>query len=124
MKYRVSLVLIAVCAAAFLLLGETSDERNARRLAKRIVPEYARKIDFRQTDDTSDVFCIHSEGKRLVIEGNNAISMATGLNHYLKNYCGVTVPWYAFEPVQYPSEMPAVDAHVRVPSKMGRTGEI
>ena len=114
MKYRVSLVLIAVCAAAFLILGETSDERNAGRLAKRIVPEYARKINFRQTDDTSDVFCIHSEGKRLVIEGNNAISMATGLNHYLKNYCGVTVPWYAFEPVEYPSEMPAVDAPVRV----------
>ena len=114
MKYRVSLVLIAVCAAAFLLLGETSDERNAGRLAKRIVPGYARKIDFRQTDDTSDVFCIHSEGKRLVIEGNNAISMAAGLNHYLKNYCGVTVPWYAFEPVEYPSDMPTVDAPVRV----------
>ena len=114
MKYKVSLVLIAVCAAAFLLLGETSDERNARRLAKRIVPEYARKIDFRQTDDTLDVFCIHSEGKRLVIEGNNAISMAAGLNHYLKNYCGVTVPWYAFEPVEYPSDMPTVDAPVRV----------
>lgn len=114
MKYRVSLVLIAVCAAAFLLLGETSDERNAGRLAKRIVPGYAHKIDFRQTDDTSDVFCIHSEGKRLVIEGNNAISMAAGLNHYLKNYCGVTVPWYAFEPVEYPSDMPTVDAPVRV----------
>ena len=114
MKYRVSLVLIAVCAAAFLLLGETSDERNAGRLAKRIVPGYVRKIDFRQTDDTSDVFCIHSEGKRLVIEGNNAISMAAGLNHYLKNYCGVTVPWYAFEPVEYPAEMPTVDAPVRV----------
>lgn len=122
MKYRILFVSIAVSAIVFAvchtLFSETTHERNAGRLAERVVPGYAGRIDFRQTKDTVDAFTIYSEGGRLVIEGNNAISMATGLNHYLKNYCGVTVPWYAFEPVEYPSEMPAVDVPVRVKAKV------
>ena len=114
-----SIASIAIVFAIYsVFFSETAHERSARKLAKRVVPSYASGIDFRQTDDTVDVFTIYSKGKKLVIEGNNAISMATGLNHYLKNYCGVTMPWYAFEPVEYPSEMPVVDTSVRVEAKV------
>ena len=114
MKYRRLFAVIASFALLFALclgfFSATEAERQARGLARRIVPLYAGKIDFRQTDDTTiDIFSIYSEGSKLVIEGNDAISMAAGLNHYLKNYCGVTVSWYAFEPVQYPAQMPAVE---------------
>ena len=111
-----SLAIVFVVYSAFF--SETAHERSARKLAKRVVPSYAGSIDFMQTDDTVDVFSIYSKGKKLVIEGNNAISMATGLNHYLKNYCGVTMPWYAFEPVEYPAEMPVVDTPERVQAKV------
>ena len=104
-----------VCYRVF---SETSYEREVRKLAERVVPSYAGRIDFKQIEDTVDVFTVYSHGNKLVIEGNNAISMATGLNHYLKNYCGVTMPWYAFEPVEYPSEMPTVDVPVRVQAKV------
>ena len=40
--------------------------------------------------------------------------MAVGLNHYFKNYCDVTVSWFAYDPVQYPARMPQVDELVRV----------
>ena len=122
MKYRRLFAVIvlfaifpALCCRFFV---GTDAERQAKGLARRLVPLYAGKIDFRQTDDTIDVFTIHSNGPRLVIEGNNAISMATGLNYYLKNYCGVTVSWYAFEPVQYPVQMPAVKTPVHVEAKV------
>ena len=84
------------------------------RLARRIVPEYAGNIQFCQIQDTVDVFEVRSEGHKVVISGNNANSMAMGLNYYLKNHCGVTVSWYAYEPVQYPEVMPVVDDPVRV----------
>ena len=114
-----SIASLAIVFAVYsVLFSGTSHERSAEKLAKRVVPSYASRIDFRQTDDTVDVFTIYSKGRKLVIEGNNAISMATGLNHYLKNYCGVTMPWYAFEPVEYPSEMPVVDTPVRVEAKV------
>lgn len=85
-------------------------------LAGRIVPEY--EIDFVQIQDTVDVFELQTVDDRLVIKGNNANSMAVGLNHYLKNYCDVTVSWYAYDPVQYPSVMPQVKEPVRVEARV------
>ena len=90
------------------------DIQAVKGLARRIVPEYSRNIRFEQISDTIDVFEIQTLRNRLVIKGNNANSMAVGLNHYLKNYCGVTVSWHEFDPVQYPDEMPCVDSLVRV----------
>ena len=118
MKYRALFITVVICVSVLILFSGTSDERNAMRLAKRVVPAYAGKIDFIQVEDTVDFFTVYNKGKKLVVEGNNALSMATGLNYYLKNYCGVTVPWYAFEPVEYPDEMPIVDAPVRVEAKV------
>ena len=117
-KYVV-LTVAAIClAAVYVISCGTKDERAARRLAARIVPGYVSRIDFRQTDDTSDVFEIFMERRKLVVSGNNANSMAMGLNHYLKNFCNVTVSWYAFEPVQYPERMPQVDGKIRVEARV------
>lgn len=104
-------------AAVFFaaLSCSTPDERNAEALAERIVPGY--DIRFVQTDDTLDVFEIETIGKRLIIKGNNANSMAVGLNHYLKNYCDVTVSWFAYDPIQYPSHMPPVTEPVRIEAR-------
>ena len=100
-----------------ILCSKTKDEKAAMRLAKRIVPEYAQNIKFVQTYDTLDVFEIQTEGSRLVIKGNNANSMAMGLNYYLKNYCDVTVSWHVFDPIEYPDEMPAVDSLVKIQAR-------
>ena len=105
-----------LAAAFFVALScSTPDERSAEALAERIVPGY--DIKFVQTGDTLDVFEIQTIGERLVIKGNNANSMAVGLNHYLKNYCDVTVSWYAYDPVQYPQQMPSVAEPVRVEAR-------
>ena len=116
-----SFVLVAalvVMTLSALLFTRTKDERSVRRLARRIVPEYASRIAFVQTEDTVDGFELVSGRRKLVIRGNNANSMAMGLNHYLKNYCDVTVSWYAYEPVQYPSKMPPVQEKVRVEARV------
>ena len=108
---------VYLLAAAFFaaLSCSTPDERSAEALAERIVPGY--DIKFVQTGETLDVFEIETVGERLVIKGNNANSMAVGLNHYLKNYCDVTVSWFAYDPVQYPSQMPVVAEPVRVEAR-------
>lgn len=94
------------------------DERSAMDLAERIVPAYADNISFVQTEDTVDVFELSMKGDRLVIKGNNANSMAVGLNHYLKNTCDVTVSWHAYDTVQYPMPMPALDEPVRAEARV------
>ena len=94
------------------------DERSAMDLAERIVPAYADNISFVQTEDTVDVFELSMKGDRLVIKGNNANSMAVGLNHYLKNTCDVTVSWHAYDTVQYPMPMPVLDEPVRAEARV------
>lgn len=89
-------------------------EETVHQMAERLVPGYVDRFSFIQVEDSIDFFEVSSEGKRVVVKGNNANSMAVGLNHYLKNYCGVTVSWYADDPVEYPSIMPAVEEPVRV----------
>ena len=95
----------------------TADEEAAMSLAERIVPEYASNLKFIQTQDSLDVYEISSEGQQIIIKGNNANSMAMGLNHYLKNFCDVTVSWHAFDPIEYPSQMPLVDSLIRVEAR-------
>ena len=88
MKPRV----LIYAAAAILAVGCSSahrhddpDIRAATALAHRLLGRTANKIEFRRSEgDSTDVFRLSSEGSRIVIEGNNANSMAVGLNHYLK----------------------------------------
>ena len=76
MKYGKLFACTAIFAVIFVVyhffFSESEFERNARKLAERVVPAYAGKINFRQVDDTLDVFTLYSEGDKLVIEGNNS----------------------------------------------------
>ena len=114
MLLAVAAVLLTSCCGVQTGFGKSKDERTAGRLTRRIVPEYARHIAFHQIEDSIDVFEVSSKGRKVHIAGNNANSMAMGLNWYLKNCCNVTVSWYAYEPVQYPETMPAVAEPIRV----------
>ena len=118
MKLR-SIFLLFISSVIFIscLCSGTSDERAASQLAERIVPGYSENLVFLQVYDTVDFFEISQQGDDIVISGNNANSMAMGLNHYLKNFCNVTVSWYAFDPVQYPSQMPSVEEKIRVEAR-------
>ncbi len=105
------LVAVASCSAPM-----TPDESEATSLAERILPEQSHHFEFEQLADTVDVFELESVGDKVVIRGNNANSMAVGLNHYLKNYCNTTVSWYDYNPLDMPEELPAVGEKVRVPA--------
>ena len=98
----------------------TPSEKAADGLARRIVPAYASRIDFVQTADTTDAFEVSAKGKRLIIKGNNANSMAVGLNWYLNNVCLSTVSWHADDPVDVPEVMPLPDSAVRIEALVPR----
>ena len=89
-------------------------EKSAGALASRVVPQWAGKIAFREVDGSEDSFTLSSTGKKLVIEGNSANSMTTGLGYYLRNIAGVDVSWDADDPVELPAEMimPEHEIHV------------
>ena len=89
-----------------------------RGLVNRVVPEYSENIVLERLADTIDRFEIETQGKNLVIRGNNAYSMAVGLNHYLKYYCLAQYSWFKEEPLQIPATMPAVPVKVSLSARV------
>ena len=96
------------------------DVEQAQALAVRLSPTLAGKVEFHTiaADDGKDVFTLESRGGKVVIGGNNAGSMAVGLNRYLNRYCMTTVSWYADVPVQLPRVLPDVPVAERVTARV------
>lgn len=68
----------------------------ARNLVGRVTHGRQKEFDIRLTDslrDGKDWFSVYPDDGRIVLEGNNGISVASALNHYLKEYCGWHYTW-------------------------------
>ncbi len=111
---------ISVLTALILTAGcgrnhdGTPDAKAASDLAARVIPDAARHFTFETLPaDTADFFTLRSEGRRIFIGGNNANSMAVGLNHYLKYWCHVNIGWFAWDKGTMPKTLPRVEAPVR-----------
>ena len=96
------------------------DVGQAKALASRLSPALAAKVEFHQIDAEQgrDVFTLESRGGKVAIGGNNAGSMAVGLNRYLNRYCKVTVSWYADVAVKLPKALPDVPKTERVTARV------
>lgn len=105
------LLLFIVC----YVRAEDANVTAMRQMAQRLFPKQASSFDFRlASDSSSDSFTIKSEGTKIIISGNNANSMAVGLNYYLKNYCLTTVSWYKEDPIELPKTLPVIPSEVTV----------
>lgn len=104
------LILISIVAIA-ISTSVASDLDEAHSLAARLSPQLAQKIQFElitASGNGNDIFSIESRDGKVVIGGNNANSMAVGLNRYLNRYCKTTVSWYADIKIDLPSTLPDV----------------
>ena len=119
---RFAMMVVTMSAAAIgapdSRLGD--DIGQAMALAKRLSPALAAKVEFHQIDAEQgrDVFTLESRGGKVAIGGNNAGSMAVGLNRYLNRYCKVTVSWYADVAVKLPKTLPDVPKAERVTARV------
>ena len=109
------LTALAACAAT-----KTTEASVAMALAKRLSPRLAQKVEFRQVsaDTSADFFTLSNRGGKVLITGNNANSMAVGLNRYLRRYCKTTVSWYGDIDVDLPQVLPAVEEDESVMSRV------
>ena len=122
-------LLVSVLALAALLLmtsgcqttpaSDNPEVNAATALAHRIFPRQAGHFVFEALPaGASDYFTLRSEGRKIVIGGNNANSMAVGLNYYLKYYCHVNVGWFAWDKGDMPKRLPAVETPVKIDARV------
>ena len=92
---------VLIVSLFFVLVScATPAERAAKGLARRVVPEFAGKIEFKETADTVESYSIEARGRKLLVRGSGANAMAAGLGRYLRDVCGVDVSWERCHPVE------------------------
>lgn len=86
----------------------------ARALVQRLLPDDADRFvfEFIPAEAGRDLFEIESRQGRVVIRGNTGVSMATGLNWYLKHYCRCHVSLCGNQ-LELPDPLPVVEPKMR-----------
>lgn len=112
MKKFLITTLVTLLNVAFLF---AASDHASEALLERVCPGSKGRICFNlvKTADTSlDFFEIDMKGSRPRISGNNSVSLAVGLNWYLKHFCGIHLSWnHMSQPL--PDILPPVQNKVR-----------
>ncbi|MCS2891682.1 alpha-N-acetylglucosaminidase [Parabacteroides faecis] len=66
---------------------------SIKGLLERIDPGCSSKFIIEQKPSDTDYFELDQKGDKVVIRGNNYVSIATGINWYLKYYAGIHLSW-------------------------------
>lgn len=86
---------------------------SAHLLANRLLgTEKAKQIVFKQIKSDVDRYVITSKNGKIVISGNNANSMATGLGYYLKYCCKTNVSWDVNDSIFLPNRLPLPESTI------------
>ena len=103
MKYKI--ILLTLAAVLSLSCTRTpksvyTPDRQAEAviaLIGRVVgPEHAGAFEVNVTGvqkDGKDYFALYGHDGRIVLEGNDGVSAASALKHYLENYCNCQITW-------------------------------
>lgn len=89
-------------------------QKAAIELIKRVVPDHADRfvVEFIEKDtDGKDIFELESSGDKIILRGNDGVSIASALNHYLKHFCHCQITWNGTN-LNIPDPMPTVSEKV------------
>jgi alpha-N-acetylglucosaminidase len=89
----------------------------AQGVVVRILPEKSDEFVLEEipAENQHDVFEIESSGGKIVLRGNNGVSIASAFNWYLKYYCNCQISWSG-DQLRVPDPLPAVKAKVHIAS--------
>jgi len=84
-----------------------------RQFLARIVKDRADAfvVEHIEQENGKDVFELESKDDKIILRGNNGVSVGSALNHYLKHYCHVDVSWNNTV-IELPATLPVVETKV------------
>ncbi|WP_430811983.1 MULTISPECIES: alpha-N-acetylglucosaminidase [unclassified Carboxylicivirga] len=112
------------CIITLSLAGCTSDKetfKSIRDLLSRIWPQQMHNFDFEliKTDADDDVFELETVNGKLIIRGNNLLSISSGLNWYIKYYCHNQISWCGNN-TDWPATLPKVMPKIRKSTELNK----
>ena len=116
------IILFLITCSCILLAAScnTKTEKNtetndpAKALISRIVKDKAGFfiVEYIDQQEGKDVFELESKDGKIILRGNNGISVASALNHYLKNYCNSHISWNGNN-LNMPDPLPEIEEKIR-----------
>lgn len=106
---RMNKTRLFICVLFAVVVGSASALSPINGLLERIDKGASRKFLIEQQPSAAgtDFFELDQKGDKVVIRGNNYVSIATGLNWYLKYYAGVHLSWNGMS-AKLPAILPPV----------------
>ena len=105
--FRLCILLLTIGGLS-LQAKENKNLKQADALIQRLIPSVAAQFKTELLKSETDKFELESVAGKIVIRGNNANSIAVGLNHYLKYSCHSNISWYVDNPIQLPKTLPTL----------------
>lgn len=96
-----------LCLISLFLLGVTLYASPITGLLERIDKGASRKFVIERLKGKKDFFELDQKGNKVVVRGNNYVSIATGINWYLKYYAGINLSWNGMQ-ADLPEVLPPV----------------
>lgn len=110
-------IYITLLLMLFSIMGRASEPIQG--LMKRLIPGYENKFIIEQVSESGngDFFELSSQNGKIKIKGNSPVSIASGLNWYLKYYCNCS---YSFcgDQNTLPKKLPMLSQKVRRNSEL------
>lgn len=120
MKSFFLLVMILLVAGSLRASENTADAATvaARSLVERLLPGHTQQfvLETIAPDNGRDVFEVESRDGKIVLRGNDGVSIASALNWYLKKECHCDVSWNCGDQLSLPESLPSVPEKIRVAS--------
>lgn len=104
---RLCLFAVAMCCYCLPVWSAGTVEKAVYDLIERVTPGYSSqyRLELIPDDDGNDVYEIDGNGKKIILRGNNSISLASAFNWYLKYTCKVHVSWFGNQ-LDLPKRLP------------------
>lgn len=89
--------------------------QSAQSLIQRVSPLIAAMVEIQMIPQAAgkDVYELESAGDKLVLRGNDGVSVASAFNHYLRDYCKVEYSLWG-DQMALPTPLPKVAKKIRV----------
>ncbi|HOV83199.1 MAG TPA: alpha-N-acetylglucosaminidase [Paludibacteraceae bacterium] len=90
-------------------------KKAVQDLIKRVLPQKANdfEIEFISKDaDDKDIFEVFSKNDKIILRGNNGVSVASAFNYYLKHIAHCQITWNGTN-LNLPEPLPRVDQMIR-----------
>ncbi|MBC8620068.1 alpha-N-acetylglucosaminidase [Parabacteroides faecis] len=111
MKLKIALFILTI-----FCIGCTKDPqiRAAYDLIERVTPGYGKqfKLELIEPVDGQDAYEITSVDGKVLLRGNNTVSLATAYNQYLKYTCNAHVSWFG-DQLDLPEQLPLPEKEIK-----------